>query len=193
NIPFLQYINVLSLEESLSLNTTILIDMFLVLGTVFFCTYWDRVPADIAPEKIVMKKVKRWYLLFISFLLLIIVNCFTMDGTTLSAVVWMGGSLNELHERIGQSLNACQSIPEIFGQNYGVIGLILWFVCVLLFGKRLLKQQKKSTNKLYQTYCLLGWIFLIQSFFYKFTLCTAPEYIVFFSLALNISDAEELK
>ncbi len=191
NIPLLQIMEWVKIEHPYDLRYSVYIELFLaVIGTAV-CQYWSKIPQNIDPDKVVMKKFQKWY-----------VQALALSGSVLLSCLLLGERLNALPDKWGTAglklfgNELCRSVAEnesfihYLLAEYGIIGCILWILLGILVIKRLIRQWQKTDCSV-KLMCMIGILFWIQSFVYQVQPETAPVYVIFLTFALCADRTEE--
>lgn len=184
NIPFLFLVSHVEKESGFSVQYSIYIDLLLCMIGFLLCCYWEKIPSNCEPGRILMKKVQRWYGRILAVMAVIFMVC-----------LLIGNRISELPERFGiktlktfnmsllQSIQTNKSLFQILLEDYGVIGGFLWSCLVIMFMKRIINQWKK-VDLLVKVYLMVTVLFLVQTFFYKLQPISSPLYIIVLALGL---------
>lgn len=176
------YSKLLKIELQYDLKVSIYLDLFLSIAGVLIFSYWERVPKDIALDRIVMKRLQKVFL----FLLRL--------GGILLAAIWCMGSLDGVEDRFGMGMlasfaqalkKAVTAADGTFGQvllEYGILGLVLMTITFAIIISRLKKKHDCGMES--ATLTVLAVMFMAQSFFYQQQVVTTPIYMVLVTFAL---------
>ena len=185
SIPFLQYAEGILLKDPLEFRYCVYIDFFIAFAGVFICRYLEKVPKDVDPNLILMKKFQKWYRWTIAVVF-----------SSLSVCILLGNRLEGLPEQFGvktwkifgislqNSIYISKGVYQKFLEDYGIVGFFLWIFLTVLIMENILKKWKQ-TDTLRRIYFSLSVLFLIQSFFYQLQPVSTPAFWVIFTLALT--------
>lgn len=184
NIPLLQYLEWFKVEQAFDIHNGLYIDLFFALLGVCILIYWKKVPANINPEKIIMKKFQRFYKKTMVIAGVTIAICILI-GNKMAAFSDIFGmkALKEFCASLWTSINDNDSFFSLILQSYGVVGGIISIILVILLAGKLWKRLK-CNDVVVKMLSILSCLFLIQSFFYKIQTISTPLYMVLLTLAL---------
>lgn len=146
-----------------SLNGIIIL-LFLSIAGLFICNYWTKIPKDINPEIIIMKKFRRWY-----------GQVLMVTGIVLTVCILTSSPISDLPEKFGirilkifsasliLSIQANKSFFQFLLEEYGLMGGIFWIHLTIIIINRLRKQWKKEDSTV-KILIVISVIFLVQTF-----------------------------
>lgn len=185
NMSLLQYVDGISLGNPFDLKYSVYIDFFIAFAGVLICKYWDKIPKDVEPDCILMKKFQKWYRRTLTVVIALLAVYFLI-GSRLEGIPEQFGI--EAWKIFGVSLQnsiyASKSANQKFLENYGFLGLILWIFLTALIMEKILKKWKQADN-LRKIYFSLSVLFLVQSFFYQIQSISTPAFVILLALALS--------
>lgn len=191
NVPLLQIMDWVKIEHPYDLRYSVYMELFLAVAGLALCQYWSKIPQNIDPDKVVMRKFRKWY-----------IQALALSGSVLLSCLLMGERLNALPDKWGitglklfgselrRSVAGNESFIHYLLAEYGIIGCILWLLLGILVIKRLIRQWKKTDCSV-RLMCMIGILFWIQSFVYQVQPETAPVYVIFLTFALCADRTEE--
>ena len=184
--PLLQYIiDGISQNEQYDLSYSVYIDLFLASAGVCICQYWEKVPKDRDPDRVLMKRFQKWYRRAAAFVLFI-----------LTAVVLTGNRMEGITDRFGiktlkvfaasmqSSISSAESFYQQLLENYGVVGCFLWGFLSVLFLEKIIKAWRNA-DIVRKQYLSLSVLFLVQTLFYRLQPVNTPAFVVLLALALS--------
>lgn len=188
NMSLLQYV----LKKPFDLKYSVCIDLFIIFVGILICKYWDKIPKDVNPDRILLKKVHRWYRQTASVFIFLF-----------AVYILLGSRMEGLPERFGikiwkafgvflrNSIHASQSVYQKFLEDYGVIGFFLWVFLTSLIIEKILKKWAQA-DTLRKIYFSLSVLFLAQSFFYQIQPISTPAFVILLVLALSEKRKEKM-
>lgn len=184
NISLLQYLENSNMRIQFNIEYSIYIDLLLVIIGLFVVQYKKKIPDNISPDTIIMKKVKRWYKYVLISISIISITCI-LYGNQISNLVDRFGikGLKKFSKSLGQSINTNESFILALLKDYGIIGVAVWIGLILMIINRLRKQWRTADITV-KVLILMGSVFIIQSFFYKFLSISTPVFVIPLSFAL---------
>lgn len=183
------YTKLIKGKLSYSIQNSIYLDLIIVGVGILVCSYWERVPQNVPPDRLVMNLVRKAYLFVLK-----------LCGILLFSF-WCIGSMEDMEGRIGinvlMSLSGSlktgfKQIDGTFGQvlqAYGVLGPILTGITFSVILARL--RSRFSGNPRSAVLTAFTIMFMAQSFFYKQQSVTTPVYSVLVTLALFQNKSRE--
>lgn len=170
------YSKMVNIKVQYDPSGSIYLDLLFVLTGIVVFVYWERIPKGIESNRIVLNYVRRIYLSVLKF-------C----GIVLMAFVFTGSQQQLLIQDTNKSLwllliNLRTEIQQADGvfentlKDYGIIGTILIIMIFANIIGRLRKQYDKDNETALLT--MIAIIFMVQAFFYKQEIMTAPLYAV---------------
>lgn len=193
NLPLLQYLAGITLEESFVCKYGIYIDIFLLCLGGGINKYWEKVPRNRNPETVLMRKFQKWYkqILFvlISFALLL----FSSGERVLDFPDKLGTeALQQIYMDIDTSIYMNNSFVQSLFKNYGVIGFLLW-ICLLIEIFRSMKKHRNDISKDKRICHLLVFFILCGTFFYNFGPVCGPIIVILISFGLSDGNDKQRK
>ncbi len=191
NIPLMQIMEWVKVEHQYDLRYSVYIDLFLAVMGVIICQYWSKIPQNIDPDKVVMRKFRKWYVQALALFGSVLLSCLLM-GERLNALPdkWGTAGLKLFGNELCRSVAENESFVHSLLTEYGIVGCILWFLLGILVTKRLIRQWKK-VDRAAGLLSMIGILFWIQAFFYRIQPETAPVYVIFLTFALCADRTEE--
>lgn len=184
NIPLLQYLEIANIHVQYNIEHSIYIDLLLVLTGLFIMQYKNKIPNNISPDSIILKKVRRWYKNIIISIGIIFMTSILYRKQINNLVDKFGiKELKNFSNSLWQSINKNDGFILAILEDYGIIGVVIWIGVVLMITNRLIKQWRIAGIAT-KILLLTGSIFIIQSFFYKFQSISTPVFVIPLSFAL---------
>ena len=184
NVPLVQYVGIYRGEMRMTLEYSVYLDLFLGIAGIWVLRYWERVPSERDPKKVVMRRFRRCFVYALSVLGMLTAGClFYGDGGSSFSPVLSGVGAG-----IRQSLEANQNMIEGVLNDYGIPGGIVWGLVFAMLGMLIAKGWKKAACGLDKVYLMLSALFLFQSFFYGFQPISSPIFVILLVLALPGED-----
>lgn len=190
-IPLFQNISGELLEYPYNSLNGIIILLFLSIAGLFICNYWTKIPKDINPEIIIMKKFRRWY-----------GQVLMVTGIVLTVCILISSPISDLPEKFGirilkifsasliLSIQANKSFFQFLLEEYGLMGGIFWIHLTIIIINRLRKQWKKE-DSIVKILIVISVIFLVQTFFYQLQPISTPMYVIFLTFALYANRSKD--
>ena len=156
-----------------------------IIVLAFICQYWEKVPKDRDPDRVLMKRFQKWYRRAIAFVLFI-----------LTAVVLTGNRMEGITDRFGiktlkvfaaslqSSISSAESFYQQLLENYGIVGCFLWSFLSVLFLEKIIKVWRNA-DVVRKQYLSLSVLFLVQTLFYRLQPVSTPAFVVLLALALS--------
>lgn len=186
------YTNLVRAEVSFSLEQSVYLDLLLAAGGVWFFHSWEKLPKDMDPGRLVLRKMKRGYQFLLKTMLIV------FAGVLIGGRHWenlpedgMAGSALKrgailLVEEVQREKGFFYTAVAEQGVSGGLLILIL---CSLVIG-RLWKNysyDKPDTGFM----ILLSLLFFVQLLFWKAGINTLPVYFVYVVLATTYKEERE--
>lgn len=166
------------------------IQLFLSIVGLFICNYWAKIPKNMNPDIIIMKKFQRWY-----------GQVLLVTGIVLTVCILTHGPIADLPDKFGikilkvfsasfvLSIQSNKSFFQFLLEEYGLIGGIFWIHLAVIIINRLRKQWKKEDSTV-KVLTVISIVFLVQTFFYRLQPISTPMYVVFLTFALYANRAK---
>ena len=190
SIPLLQYASDISLKEQYDLNYSVYIDLFLASAGVFISQYWEKVPKDRDPDRVLMKRFQKWYRRAAAFVLFI-QTAVVLTGNRMEGITDRFGikTLKVFASSLQSSISSAESFYQQLLENYGVVGCFLWGFLSVLFLEKIIRIWKDE-DTVRKQYLSLSVLFLVQTLFYRLQPVSTPAFVVFLALALSEKKAD---
>lgn len=165
------------------------IQLFLSIAGLLICNYWAKIPKDMNPDIIIMKKFQRWY-----------GQVLLVTGIVLTVCILTHVPIADLPDKFGirilkvfsasfmLSIQSNKSFFQFLLEEYGLIGGIFWIHLAVIIINRLRKQWKKEDSTV-KILIVISIVFLVQTFFYRLQPISTPMYVVFLTFALYANRA----
>lgn len=184
SVPLLQIFDWVKLERQYNLEYSVYIDLFLSVIGLLVSQYWTKIPTGRDYTTIVMKKFRGWY-----------IQALSVFGTVCLFCILLGERRNSLPDKWGiqvfkdfanallQSVQSNSSFVQYLLEEYGIIGCAIWIWLAYLIIKRLIIQWKKTETQ-NRILCMIGFLFVGQTFLYQMQAETSPIYVILTSFAM---------
>ncbi len=184
-ITLLQYFTFTDLMPHYDLKNGSILALLTIIVLAFICQYWEKVPKDRDPDRVLMKRFQKWYRRAVAFVLFI-----------LTAVVLTGNRMEGITDRFGiktlkvfaaslqSSISSAESFYQQLLENYGIVGCFLWSFLSVLFLEKIIKVWRNA-DVVRKQYLSLSVLFLVQTLFYRLQPVSTPAFVVLLALALS--------
>lgn len=185
SIPLLPFFN-----QQIVFSYNIYIDLFLAIVGLFIIRYWKKIPENINPELIILKKFSNWYRKILAVI-----------GMAFTVCILIGKRIFEIPDRFGvralkkcsasllQSINGNKSFFQELLENYGVTGCFIWLCIIIMIIKLMAKRWKKG-EEVTKILIMVSMLFIVQTFFYQLQPISTPIYVILLTLALFTETAK---
>lgn len=192
NAPLITYFNAQGITKTFDLEYSIYIDIVIAVLGLIVTSYWEKLPKDKDADNIVMVRFSKWYRRSISILIILMALSFVF-----------GSRGNELSDAIGGkalmgfSTSLWNSISKSNGELwhvlsvYGILGVAVMFVLGSVILKRLIDLWNGTEDILSKGYIMIAVMFLLQGFFFPYSVTSTPIYVIFLGFALYTENAKE--
>lgn len=165
------------------------IQLFLSIAGLLICNYWAKIPKDMNPDIIIMKKFQRWY-----------GQVLLVTGIVITVCILTHVPIADLPDKFGirilkvfsasfmLSIQSNKSFFQFLLEEYGLIGGIFWIHLAVIIINRLRKQWKKEDSTV-KILIVISIVFLVQTFFYRLQPISTPMHVVFLTFALYANRA----
>lgn len=193
NLPLLMLFGDLEGIQSVHIQGSVWIDIFLACAGFAIFQYWKKIPISINPEYIVMKKVRRIY-----------VGLLKITGSLLILAVLSGEKLVEMQRTTELSMikNFSEQLRLILVRNknfadivlgrIGLLGILLLLSLVFMITNRLYRQSKRIGEK-EKILLIPVFIFLVSLFLLKPQVNSVPLFVILMVFALKAGKDEGKK
>ena len=174
------YTDFLLVEVTLSLESSVYLEMFLAVGGIIFFHFWDRLPENVDLNKVSMLKLQRVFM----YALCLVVIAFM-------GIVFGGNSWYDLPDTMVGKLVKSAAVPVISElaqgrsglskiiEYKGILGIILLIGLFYVLLRKMMGNYHRD-RQVTTTYILVTVIFLIQLFFFMPSLNAILVYYIFF-------------
>ena len=176
-ISVLQYLERIYIDSFFDIRYSIYTCLSFFILCLLICNYWEKIPPNVSPDKIIMKRFK--YLYIDGILVIgIIAGINILNGNKILNYPDVYGmqSIKILAEAFLLSINRSTSFFQDLLLEYGLFGALSWIVIITYLFRYILQHWKKvGDNK--KIYFTLSILFLIQTFFYRLQQVSTPIYL----------------
>lgn len=181
SIPLLPFFN-----QQIEISYNIYIDLFLAIVGLFIIQYWKKIPEDINPELIILKKFSKWYK-----------KVLAVTGIILTVSILIGERIFEIPDCFGvralktysasllESINGNKSFFQELLEDYGIMGYVIW-ICIIIMIIKLMAKRWKKGEEVTKILIMVSMLFIVQTFFYQLQPISTPIYVILLTLALFI-------
>lgn len=177
------YTNIIQIGLTLNLENSVYFDLMLAIGGICFFQYWERIPAGVDLNKLVLRRMRRGYL----FLLKTI-------GIVFAGIVVGGDRWSRLPDGIGTNAVKGLAVPVIEEIKTGNGTLLLVMekqgltagILLLLFIALMLAKLRKNYSfgrPVTGMLILISSLFMLQLLFWKPSVNTLPIYFILLMFA----------
>ena len=176
------YTQLIQKEMSLSLEHSVYIDLLIAVGGVLFFSYWDKIPEEIDKDRLILRKMRRGYILVLKLMGIVFLSFAAGGGRWKSLPDTMGTTIVKsfavpLIDEINNSNNIWISCME----NSSISALIILIFAGLLI-RRIIRNHSFA-KPLTGGFQIVTIAVFIESFFFVPYINVLPVYLLIIVMA----------